>query len=163
MGAMATGGVLMAFALRSTAYVDGADIPRKFTCEGPNVSPALQWDAPPAGTQSLAIVMDDPDAPSGTWVHWVLFNLPASTRELPEGLSKAAELKDGSKQGRNDFGRTGYEGPCPPHGPAHRYSLRLYALDTKLGLRAGSTKLDVEKAMRGHVLAQAELMGKYKR
>ncbi len=163
MGAMAAGGVLMAFALRSTAYVDGADIPRKFTCEGPNVSPALQWDAPPAGTQSLAIVMDDPDAPSGTWVHWVLFNLPASTRELPEGLSKAAELKDGSKQGRNDFGRTGYEGPCPPHGPAHRYSLRLYALDTKLGLRAGSTKLDVEKAMRGHVLAQAELMGKYKR
>ena len=153
----------MAFALKSTAYAHGADIPRKYACEGPNVSPDLRWDAPPAGTQSLAVIMDDPDAPARTWVHWVLFDLPASTRELPEGLSRAAELKDGSKQGLNDFGRTGYEGPCPPHGPAHRYSLRLYALDTKLNLKAGSTKVELEKAMRGHVLAQVELMARYKR
>jgi Raf kinase inhibitor-like YbhB/YbcL family protein len=163
MGPCAAGSAISAFALRSSAFANGADIPRRYTCEGPNVSPALNWDVPPAGTQSFAVIMDDPDAPARTWVHWVLFDLPASTRELPEGLSKAAELKDRSRQGRNDFGRTGYEGPCPPHGPAHQYSLRLYALDTKLNLKAGSTKLEVEKAMRGHVLAQVELMGKYKR
>ncbi len=153
----------MAFAVNSPAYSHGGEIPRKHSCEGPNVSPALSWGEPPAGAQSFALIMDDPDAPAKTWVHWVLFDLPATCRSLPEGLSKAPELKDGSRQGRNDFGRTGYEGPCPPHGPAHRYSLRLYALNAKLNLKPGSTKVDVEKAMKGHVLAQAELIGTFKR
>jgi len=157
------GGVATPFSLSSPAYSNGGEIPRKFTCEGPNVSPALNWGEPPAGAQSFGLIMDDPDAPAKTWVHWVLFDLPPSIRSLQEGLSKAPEMPDGSRQGRNDFGRVGYEGPCPPHGPAHHYSLRLYALDVRLNLKPGSSKVDVEKAMKGHILAQAELIGKYKR
>jgi Raf kinase inhibitor-like YbhB/YbcL family protein len=107
--------------------------------------------------------MDDPDAPGGTWVHWVLFNLPAETRSLPEGVPEDPALKDGSRQGQNDFRRPGYGGPCPPRGPAHRYYFKLYALDSALNLPAGAKKPDVEKAMKGHVLAQAELMGRYGR
>jgi hypothetical protein len=163
MGPKTAGEAATTFSLNSPAYPSGGEIPRKYTCEGPDVSPALNWGDPPAGTQSFSLIMDDPDAPAKTWVHWVLYDLPASIRSLPEGLSKAQELQDGSRQGRNDFGRIGYEGPCPPHGPAHRYSLRLYALDAKLNLKAGFSKVEVEKAMKGHVLALAELIGKYKR
>lgn len=153
----------MAFQLTSTAFQAGGTIPRKFTCDGPDVSPPLAWSDPPAGTQSFALIMDDPDAPAGTWVHWVLYDLPAATRELTEGLPKQGELPNGARQGRNDFGKAGYGGPCPPSGPAHRYFFKLYALGAKIGLKAGATKAELEKAMKGHILGQAELMGRYKR
>lgn len=153
----------MSFSLQSSAFSQGADIPRKFTCDGPDLSPALKWTEPPPGTQSLAIVMDDPDAPVGTWVHWVLYDLPGSTRELPEGIAKKDVLDNGGRQGRNDFGRLGYGGPCPPPGKPHRYFFKLYALDVATTLKSGATKADLERAMKGHVLAQAELMGRYKR
>ena len=153
----------MPLTLTSSAFSPGGTIPRKHTCDGPDVSPALNWTDPPAGTQSWALIMDDPDAPVGTWVHWVLYDLPAAARALPENMPKQEQLPDGSRQGRNDFRRTGYGGPCPPAGPAHRYFFKLYALDAKLGLRAGATKADVERAMQGHILGQAELMGRYGR
>lgn len=153
----------MSFSLQSPAFSQGADIPRKFTCDGPDLSPALNWTEPPTGTHSLAIIMDDPDAPVGTWVHWVLYDLPASTRELAEGRAKKDVLDNGGRQGRNDFGRIGYGGPCPPPGKAHRYFFKLYALDAPTDLKSSATKADLERAMKGHVLAQAELMGRYKR
>jgi len=153
----------MALELKTTAFAPGGAIPKKFTCDGPDVSPALTWTEPPSGTQSFALVMDDPDAPVGTWVHWVLYDLPAGARELAENVPKSEELAGGARQGRNDFRKTGYGGPCPPPGPAHRYFFKLYALDSKLNLKAGATKADVEKAMKGHILAQAELMGRYGR
>ncbi len=157
------GGATMSLKLSSTAFEAGAAIPRKFTCDGPDVSPALAWSELPAGTQSLALIMDDPDAPVGTWVHWVLYDLPATTRELPENAPKQEELSSGARQGRNDFRRVGYGGPCPPPGPAHRYFFKLYALDAKLNLKPGAAKAEVEKAMQGHILAQGELIGRYKR
>lgn len=153
----------MAFSLSSPAFDPGGSIPKKFTCDGEDVSPPLSWDAPPAGTQSLALIADDPDAPAGTWVHWVLFDLPGETRELAEDMPKQQELPGGARQGRNDFRRIGYGGPCPPPGPAHRYFFKLYALNTKLGLTASATKSHVEKAMRGKILGQAELIGLYQR
>ena len=153
----------MSLKLTSTAFQPGGTIPKKFTCDGPDVSPALAWSEAPAGTKSFALIMDDPDAPVGTWVHWVLYDLPAGMHELAEGVTKQEELPDGARQGRNDFRRIGYGGPCPPAGPAHRYFFKLYALDQKLGLKAGATKADVEKAMKGHILAQGELMGRYGR
>jgi len=157
------GGFAMAFALTSKAFDNGGNIPKKFTCDGPDVSPALAWNDPPVGTRSLALISDDPDAPMGTWVHWVAFDIPAGTRELPEGVAKTADLPGGGRQGRTDFGRVGYGGPCPPPGKPHRYYFKLYALDAQLSLKPGSTKADVEKAMKGHILAQAELMGRYGR
>ncbi|MBI4466747.1 MAG: YbhB/YbcL family Raf kinase inhibitor-like protein [Acidobacteria bacterium] len=153
----------MAFALNSPAFTHGGDIPKKFTCDGPDLSPALTWSEPPAGTESFALIVDDPDAPVGTWVHWVLYDLPASARELAENVPKDNELGSGARQGRNDFGRIGYGGPCPPPGPAHRYFFKLYALKAKTNLKAGASKADLEKAMKGQILAQAELMGRYKR
>lgn len=153
----------MALSLRSTAFSEGGDIPRKHTCDGPDLSPELLWDEPPTGTQSFCLIADDPDAPAGTWVHWVYFEIPAKARSLPEGVAKSAELKDGSRQGRNDFGRVGYGGPCPPRGAAHRYFYKLYALNARLGLPSGATKADVERAMKDKILGQAQLMGKYKR
>jgi hypothetical protein len=157
------GGPAMPLKLTSTAFQADGAIPKKFTCDGPDVSPALAWSDAPAGTQSFALIMDDPDAPVGTWVHWVLYDLPAGAHELAEGLAKQEELPGGARQGRNDFRRIGYGGPCPPSGPAHRYFFKLYALDGKLGLKAGATKADVEKAMKGHILAQGALMGRYGR
>jgi len=151
----------MALQLSTTAFPAGGTIPKKFTCDGADVSPALSWTDTPAGTQSLALIVDDPDAPGRVWVHWVLYNLPGATQKLPEGVGKDPELADGSRQGRNDFGRLGYNGPCPPRGPAHRYFFKLYALDSKLDLKPGSTKSDVERAMKNHVLAQTELMGSF--
>ena len=149
--------------MTSDAFAPGEMIPKKFTCDGPDLSPKLAWSAPPAGTQSFALIMDDPDAPVGTWVHWVLYDLPANVLELPEGLAKDKELPSGARQGRNDFGKIGYGGPCPPGSKPHRYFFKLYALNTKLGLGAGATKADLLRAMKGHILAQAELLGKYGR
>ena len=153
----------MPLKLTSTAFQPGSTIPKKFTCDGPDVSPALAWTEAPAGTASFALIMDDPDAPVGTWVHWVLYDLPANTRELDEGVLKQEELPNGARQGRNDFRKIGYGGPCPPPGPAHRYYFKLYALDSKTNLKPGATKADLEKAMKGHILAQAEWMGRYQR
>jgi Raf kinase inhibitor-like YbhB/YbcL family protein len=149
--------------LKSPAFSEGGDIPKKHTCDGPDVSPALAWDEPPAGTQSFCLICDDPDAPAGTWVHWVCYDIPAGARGLPEAVAKVPELKDGTRQGRNDFGKLGYGGPCPPRGPAHRYFFKLYALGASLNLAPGATKAEVEKAMKGKILAQAQLMGRCKR
>ena len=153
----------MSLQISSTAFSTGVTIPKKFTCDGPDVSPQLKWNDPPATTQGFALIMDDPDAPVGTWVHWVLYDLPANTRELTEGVAKQEQLASGARQGRNDFGKIGYGGPCPPPGKPHRYFFKLYALDAKLNLKAGASKADVEGAMKGRVLAQSELMGKYGR
>ncbi len=153
----------MTFEIKSAAFAQGADVPRKFTCDGQDVSPALSWSEPPKGTQGFALIMDDPDAPVGTWVHWVVYDLPGTVRTLPEGQPKERELASGARQGNNSWNRTGYGGPCPPPGPAHRYFFKLYALDTKTNLKPGATKADLEKTMQGHILAQAELMGRYKR
>jgi hypothetical protein len=152
---------MAAFELKSSAFLNGNAIPPRFTCDGSDLSPALSWNDPPAGTKTFALIMDDPDAPAGTWVHWVLYDLPASVRELPEGVPKAIDLKIGARQGRNDFRRIGYGGPCPPHGAAHRYSFRLYALDGYTQLPAGAGKGDLERAMKGHILAQSELIGRF--
>jgi len=153
----------MAFTIKSASFVHEGDIPKKHTCDGADVSPPLSWSDPPAGTRSFCLITDDPDAPAGTWVHWVMYNIPGTAREFPENVPKQTELKDGSRQGRNDFQRTGYGGPCPPRGGPHRYYFKLYALDASLSLPSAATKADLEKAMKGHILAQAELMGRYKR
>lgn len=159
----AGGEKVMALEIKSSAFTAGGDILQKFTCDGSDVSPALGWDAPPEGTKSFTLIMDDPDAPVGIWVHWVLYNLPADARTLSENVLKKEGLPDGARQGRNDFGRIGYGGPCPPPGKPHRYFFKLYALDTVLDLKVGATKADVEKVMEEHILAQGELMGRYGR
>jgi len=148
--------------LFSSAFKQGDFIPRKYTCDDADVSPPLFWEKVPDGTASFALISDDPDAPMGTWIHWVLFNLPASLRSLPENVPKDRELPDGSMQGITDFRRPGYGGPCPPGG-THRYFFKLYALDTMLNLEPGSTKTSVVMAMQGHILDQCKLMGKYRR
>ena len=153
----------MAFELTSSAFQAGATIPRQHTCDGADTSPALAWSEPPPGTASFALVCDDPDAPVGTWVHWVLYELPASARQLPEGVAREPLLKDGSRQGTNDFKKTGYGGPCPPPGKPHRYVFKLYALDANLRVPPGKTKAELLQAMEGHLKGQAELMGRYGR
>jgi Raf kinase inhibitor-like YbhB/YbcL family protein len=153
----------MALQLTTTAFPSGGTIPKKFTCDGADVSPALSWSEPPAGTQAFALIVDDPDAPAGTWVHWVLYDLPSSARSLPEAVPKDSEVSGGARQGRNDFRKIGYGGPCPPRGAAHRYFFKLYALDSKTNLKAGVTKAELERAMKGHILAQAELIGRFQR
>jgi Raf kinase inhibitor-like YbhB/YbcL family protein len=150
------------FKLTSSAFAEGQPIPSLHTCEGRDISPPLAWTAPPEGTRSLTLVCDDPDAPMGTWDHWVLFNLPASTRELPENMAPEPVLALGERHGRNSWGRIGYGGPCPPSG-THRYFFRLYALDATLEPKPGATKAQVETAMRGHILAQTQLMGTYRK
>jgi Raf kinase inhibitor-like YbhB/YbcL family protein len=156
-------GGAMALKLTSSAFSAEGSIPKKFTCAGPDVSPALAWTGAPSGTESFALIMDDPDAPAGTWVHWVLYDVPPNTQEFSEGVPKQEQLSNGARQGRNDFRKAGYGGPCPPAGKTHRYVFKLYALDTKLGLPSGATKADVERSMRDHILAQAELIGRYGR
>jgi hypothetical protein len=154
----------MAFSLSSPAFGEGAAIPVEHTCDGADVSPPLAWNDPPAGTKSFALIADDPDAPAGTWVHWVLYNLPAATTQLPARIAKVETLDlGGARQGRNDFRHPGYGGPCPPRGPAHRYFFKLYALDAPLELRPGAPKKDVEAAMQGHTLGLAQLIGTYAR
>ncbi len=148
------------FQLTSPAFANGNAIPAQYTCDGDDTSPALEWVKPPEGTQSFALIMDDPDAPVGTWVHWVLYNIPADARELAETFPSDAELSDGSRSGKNSWSKSGYGGPCPPNS-THRYYFKLYALDTQLDLAAGATKAQLLKAMEGHILAQTELMGTY--
>lgn len=148
--------------LQSSAFANGGMIPSKFTCDGENVSPPLNWAGVPTGTKTLALICDDPDAPSKTWVHWVLFDLPPEPAFLDENLPAAKTLPSGARQGSNDFQRIGYGGPCPPGG-THRYFFKLYALDQVLELPAGSTKQQLLKAMEGHVLGQTELVGRYQR
>jgi Raf kinase inhibitor-like YbhB/YbcL family protein len=147
----------------STAFQEGAILPMQCTADGKNVSPPLQWSDAPVGTKSFALICDDPDAPSGTWVHWVVFNLPADKHELAEDVPPLEILPGSAKQGKNDFGKIGYGGPAPPRGKPHRYFFKLYALDTILNLKEGATKQDLERAMKGHVVAQGQLMGKYSR
>jgi Raf kinase inhibitor-like YbhB/YbcL family protein len=147
--------------LLSPDFSPGGTIPKPLTCDGGDLSPALHWNSPPSTTQSFALIADDPDAPVGIWVHWVIFDLPANLRSLPQNFPKTEQSADGSRQGTNDFGKIGYGGPCPPSGKVHRYFFKLYALDTKLNLGAGATKKDVERAMQGHILARGEYMGRY--
>lgn len=153
----------MAFELTSSAFKPGELIPTKHTCDGADVSPPLAWTEPPSGTKSFALVCDDPDAPAVTWVHWVLYNVPAATRQLPEGIKPTPVLEDESQQGTNGFRRLGYGGPCPPRGAPHRYFFRLYALDAMLDIAPGATKPDLLRAMQGHVKGEAVLMGRYAR
>jgi Raf kinase inhibitor-like YbhB/YbcL family protein len=158
-----SGGAPMSLSISSPSFSSAGDIPKKFTCDGADVSPQLLWTEPPAGTKSLALLVDDPDAPAGNWNHWTMWNIPASSRGLPEGPSKDGSLPDGTQQGKNDFRKTGYNGPCPPPGKAHRYYFKLFALDIKLDLKPGSSKRELEAAMKGHILTQAEWMGRYGR
>jgi Raf kinase inhibitor-like YbhB/YbcL family protein len=148
--------------VESAAFKEGQPIPRHYTCDGINISPPLEWSGVPKSTKTIAIVADDPDAPAGTWVHWVLYNLPAENIGLVENVPANENLKAGGFQGKNDFGKLGYGGPCPPSG-IHRYFFKVYALDTDLPLKAGATKADVEKAMEGHIVTQAQLKGTYQR
>ncbi len=152
----------MEFELISSAFSGGEAIPRRYTCDGEDLSPALAWEDAPEGVASFALIMDDPDAPVGTWVHWVLFNIPGTARSLEEGMAPDAQLADGSRHGSNSWGRLGYGGPCPPSG-IHRYFFKLYALDEALDLEPGASKEDLLEAIQGHVLAQTELMGTYSR
>ena len=150
----------MTIEVTSTAFQQGETIPKQYTSDGADQSPPLHWSESPSGTKSIALICDDPDAPRGTWVHWVLFNLPAQTRELAEGVPMTEMLSDGTKQGKNDFGNTGYGGPAPPKGNAHRYFFKLYALDVVLDLPTRATKAELEKAMKR---ADGQLMGSYRR
>ena len=153
----------MTLSLSSTAFRDGERIPAKYTCEGQDISPQLEWDGVPEESKSLALIMDDPDAPGGVFTHWVLFNLPPDSRDLPEAVPSASQLSSGALQGRNDFSRMGYGGPCPPPGRPHHYRFTLYALDKQLDLRAGVSKEQLLEAMKGHILEQARLTGTYQR
>jgi len=150
--------------LTSTAFQEGTFIPKQCTGDGKDLSPGLQWSGVPASTKSFALIVDDPDAPrKEPWVHWVVYDLPGNIHELGEGTLASEDLPGGGKQGKNDFGNIGYGGPAPPPGKPHRYYFKVYALDTQLNLPAGASKQDVEHAMKGHVVAQGQLMGKYSR
>jgi len=151
-----------AIKLTSSAFTEGQSIPRQYSCNGINISPSLEWSGIPKSAKTLAIITDDPDAPAGTWVHWVVYNLPADTMGMIENVPATEDLKGGGLQGKNDFEKIGYGGPCPPSG-THRYFFKLYALDNELPLKAGATKAEVEKAMDGHIQAQAQLMGTYRK
>lgn len=152
----------MSFSLSSTAFQNGAGIPSVYTCEGANISPPLSWQNAPSETKTFVLICEDPDAPAGTWTHWVLYNIPNQMKGLSENISKQAHLADGSMQGINDFKQIGYGGPCPPSG-THRYYFKLYALNTHLSLPPKATKAQVEQAIEGHILQQTELMGIYKK
>lgn len=152
----------MEFQLFSEAFKDGDFIPAKYTCDGINISPPLNWVHPPKDTKSFALINDDPDAPAGDWVHWVVYNIPSAARELKENASKLKHLPHNSIEGINDFRQTGYGGPCPPSG-IHRYFFKLYALDTLLNLKQRVAKKELLDAMEGHILALTELVGKYQR
>jgi Raf kinase inhibitor-like YbhB/YbcL family protein len=155
-------GKIMTMTVTSPAFNPLQTIPKKHTCDGPDVSPPLSWTGVLKNAKSLVLICDDPDAPAGVWVHWVCYDIPSSVDSLAEGIQKTDTLSCGGKQGKNDFGRIGWGGPCPPGG-THRYFFKLYALDTMLNLAPGKTKKDVETAMKGHVLGQGELVGKYSR
>jgi len=152
-----------AILISSDVFENGGMLSFEYTCDGSDLSPVLSWDGIPTGTQSIALIMDDPDAPRQTFVHWVIYNIPANTAGLSGALPRNKTLDDGSLQGKNDYGRIGYNGPCPPPGKPHRYFFKVYALDTTLGLKSGATKSQLEAAMSGHILAQGEIVGKYRR
>ena len=149
--------------LKTEAFPQGGTIPKHYTCEGADASPALSWSQPPASTRSFVLMVDDPDTPAGDWVHWVAYNLPASARHLPESVPPGQTIASGGEQGLNDFPSMGYRGPCPPPGRPHRYFFRLYALDTVLNLHGPARRKNVDSVMKGHVLAKAELMGTFGR
>jgi Raf kinase inhibitor-like YbhB/YbcL family protein len=151
-----------AMQITSSAFKDGQPIPRQYTCDGVNISPPLEWNGTPKSARTIAIIADDPDAPAGTWVHWVVYNLPADNIGLVENLPPTENLQAGGFQGKNDFQKIGYGGPCPPSG-THRYFFKVYALDSELPLKGAATKADLEPAMQGHIVAQAQLMGTYGR
>lgn len=152
----------MSLNVKSRAFRDGQTIPEAYTCDGDDISPPLEWKNVPDETRSLALISDDPDAPVGTWVHWVIYNIPPDSEGLKENIPAVEKLDNGATQGRNDFGRTGYGGPCPPGG-THRYYFRLYALDVDTGFEPGLTKSELLKKIRGHIIDEAELMGQYSR
>ena len=149
--------------LTTPTFTAGGPIPKPCTCDGEDRSPALAWSEIPVDTRSFALICDDPDAPRGTWVHWVIFNLPADAVELSEGVPRAPELPSRARQGVNDSGDIGYGGPCPPRGGPHRYFFRLYALDTLLNLSPSVKRSELDHAMVGHILAEATVMGTYRR
>ena len=151
------------FAVISTAFPNGAEVPRRHTCDGADLSPAFAWHGAPDGTRSLALIADDPDAPGGTWTHWLLWNIPAKATLLSEDQPKFESLDSGARQGMNDFRRIGYGGPCPPPGKPHRYFFKLYALDARLDLKAGASGADLELALKPHILTQAQWIGTYGR
>lgn len=152
----------MELTVESSAFKNGEFIPSIYTCDGANISPPLKWSGIPEGTKSIALICDDPDAPIGDWVHWVLYNIPPETKELKENIPSEKIIKNGAIHGLNDWKKYGYGGPCPPSG-IHRYYFKIFALDIKLDLNPGATKKQLLDAMRGHILAQGELMGKYQR
>ena len=150
--------------LESASFRDGEPIPREHSRDGADSHPALAWSGAPSGTESFALICDDPDAPRGTWLHWVLFDVPASVSGLPSGVAKAGRHAAGGVHGKNDYGELGWGGPAPPRGHGvHHYHFRLYALDQKLGLAPGASRRELEAAMKGHVLAEAKLTGTYRR
>ncbi len=158
-----TNGATMKIQLTTTAFAEGQPIPNRHAYDNQDISPALQWSGVPPAAKSLALICDDPDAPMGTWVHWVLYDLPPATPGLAEGLPKTPELPGGAKQGMNDYKKIGYGGPCPPPGKPHRYFFKLYALEVQPDLKPGLTKKELLKAMVGHVIAEGQLMGTYQR
>jgi hypothetical protein len=147
----------------SIAFENGGPIPEKYTCDGEDVSPGLSWGGAPEGTESFTLIVDDPDAPGRTFTHWVVYNLPRSLAGLEEGMEAFEIIKTGASQGKNDFGQVGYGGPCPPPGKPHRYRFHLYALDAALDVPGGVSKGAVLAALKGHVLAEAEVVGTYRR
>ena len=155
--------VSMEFTISSPSFTNGGDISNRFTCDGLDVSPQLSWSNAPKETVSFALLANDPDAPAGNWNHWAMWNIPATSHGLPEGVQKNSRLTDGSVQGTNDFRKIGYNGPCPPAGKPHRYYFKLYALDKQLEVSGDSGKKELEAAMKGHIRAQTECMGKYQR
>jgi Raf kinase inhibitor-like YbhB/YbcL family protein len=157
-------GAKMTWTLKSNSIAEGKRVPDKFTCKGPDVSPALSWDPAPKGTREIVLIMDDPDAPVGTWTHWIVYGIAPDKTSFPENIEKSADAKSiGALQGITSFKRPGYGGPCPPPGPTHRYFFKLHALDKKTGLPAGASLAQVEAAIKGHVIAEAKLMGTYSR
>jgi Raf kinase inhibitor-like YbhB/YbcL family protein len=156
-------GETMEITVTSPAFTEGSPIPPEYTCDGENASPPVGWTGIPEGTKSIALICDDPDAPMGTWVHWVMYGIPPDSTGLGESVPKTKTLPDGSTQGLTDFEYHGYGGPCPPPGKPHRYFFKIYALDTALDLGPDAKKKDLEKAMKGHILAKGELMGTYQR
>ena len=152
----------MEITVTSSAFKEGEFIPKKYTCDADNVSPAVEWKGIPDSAKVLALICDDPDAPRGTWVHWVIFNIPASAKGLPENVQRTSTLPNGARQGINDSHELGYDGPCPPGG-THRYYFKVYAIDKSLTLESGATKAQLLKAMDGHILGEGQLMGRYRR
>jgi Raf kinase inhibitor-like YbhB/YbcL family protein len=153
----------MSITLTSPAFQEGATIPKAHTGDGKDTSPPLRWTDPPSGTKAMALICDDPDAPRRTWVHWVIYDLPADVRSLDESVPGDGKLANGAKQGKNDFGKTAYGGPAPPPGKPHRYFFKLYALDAPTGLATGATKDQLLAAIKGHVLGEGQLVGRYGR